>query len=114
MADDTTLEEAAKLADAIEDRVQAAYRAETARQAACRAGPDGKAALAAKDAEIARLRAIIDAQVNIIWWYEDQIDRYQAPDDEVPADLREAEEALEAAQGEREGALAFARKLMEY
>ena len=52
--------------------------------------------------EIDRLQAIVDAQSDVIGCYEDETDRSQHADDELPDDLLEAEKALKAAEDAKE------------
>jgi len=51
-------------------------------------------------AKIERLQAIVQAQDNLIDWYENEHERSCYDDVDIPEDLRELEEAIKAAEGE--------------
>ena len=73
----------------------------------CRSWSDGLRSKACISTEVARLRkenatlrAVQDAQSAIISWYEDDHERHERDDSDVPADLLKLEAALEAAKAQ--------------
>jgi len=54
------------------------------------------------EAMVERLRAIEEALRAIVGWYEQEMERSQWEDDEIPEELRELERALEAAEAAQE------------
>ncbi len=48
--------------------------------------------------EISRLQAIVVAQREIIGWYEEEMERSCHEDSNIPEELRQLEQALEAAE----------------
>lgn len=51
--------------------------------------------------EISRLQAIVAAQREIIYWYEEEGERSCHEDSEIPEELRQLEQALGAAKSGR-------------
>ncbi len=55
-----------------------------------------------RTAEIERLRKILKATEDVLSWYEDEMERHEKDWGELPFELREAENALDAAKENRQ------------